>query len=180
MRCGVTGLRPTFGFVPRTGAMALSWSMDKLGPITRSVEDAALVMQAIHGPDGKDATVREAAFDWFPLSEVKALRVGYIESAFAEPVLGTPDASAEKPETDAQRRQSAEQRQLARIRQGAFFGRLAKFLLCRFFGFVFLFLAHGSARGRGDEGAVKAGEGADPITADPRRRRYRVRLRPVE
>ncbi|MGI4853769.1 MAG: amidase [Janthinobacterium lividum] len=116
-RCGVTGLRPTFGFVPRTGAMALSWSMDKLGPICRSVEDAALVMQAIHGPDGKDATVREASFDWFPSSDVKNLRVGYIESAFAEPVLRTPDASAEKPETDAQRRESTDQRQRAFERQ---------------------------------------------------------------
>ena len=54
-RCGCTGLRPTFGFVPRTGAMALSWTMDKLGPIARSVEDCALVLEAIRGPDGKDA-----------------------------------------------------------------------------------------------------------------------------
>ncbi len=116
-RCGVTGLRPTFGFVPRTGAMALSWSMDKLGPITRSVQDAGLVMAAIHGPDGRDATVREAAFDWEQSADVKTLRIGYIESAFAEPVLRTPDASAEKPETDAQRRQSAEQRQRTFERQ---------------------------------------------------------------
>ena len=57
-RCGDTGLRPTFGFVPRTGAMALSWTMDKLGPIARSAEDCALVLDAIHGPDGKDASVR--------------------------------------------------------------------------------------------------------------------------
>ena len=61
-RCGDTGLRPTFGFVPRTGAMALSWTMDKLGPICRSVEDCALVLQAIHGPDGKDASVYPADF----------------------------------------------------------------------------------------------------------------------
>lgn len=116
-RCGVTGLRPTFGFVPRTGAMALSWSMDKLGPITRSVEDAALVMRAIQGPDGKDATVREAAFDWERSTDLKTLRVGYLESAFAEPVLRTPDASAEKPETEAQRKESAAQRQQAFERQ---------------------------------------------------------------
>jgi Asp-tRNA(Asn)/Glu-tRNA(Gln) amidotransferase A subunit family amidase len=63
-RCGVTGLRPTFGAVSRHGAMALSWSMDKLGPLTRSVEDAVLVFQAIRGPDGRDPTVREAAFQW--------------------------------------------------------------------------------------------------------------------
>src|SRR5258707_246695 len=63
-RCGVTGLRPTFGRVPRTGAMALSWSMDKIGAICRSVEDCALVMSAIHGPDGKDLAVKDAAFNW--------------------------------------------------------------------------------------------------------------------
>src|ERR1700726_506109 len=56
-RCGTSGLRPTFGFVPRTGAMALSWTMDKLGPICRSAEDCALVLQAIYGPDGKDTSV---------------------------------------------------------------------------------------------------------------------------
>ncbi|MFL5564709.1 MAG: amidase, partial [Gemmatimonadaceae bacterium] len=56
-RCGTTGLRPTFGRVPRTGAMALSWTMDKLGPICRSVEDCAIVLDAIYGPDGQDNTV---------------------------------------------------------------------------------------------------------------------------
>ena len=56
-RCGTTGLRPTFGRVPRTGAMALSWTMDKLGPICRSVEDCAIVLDAIYGPDGHDHTV---------------------------------------------------------------------------------------------------------------------------
>jgi len=58
-RCGTTGLRPTFGFVPRTGAMALSWTMDKLGPICRAVEDTAIVLSAIHGPDGHDRTVTQ-------------------------------------------------------------------------------------------------------------------------
>jgi len=57
-RCGATGLRPTFGFVPRTGAMALSWTMDKIGPICRVVEDCALVLSAIYGPDGHDLSVR--------------------------------------------------------------------------------------------------------------------------
>ena len=60
-RCGTTGLRPTFGLVPRTGAMALSWTMDKLGPICRSVEDTALVLHAIYGPDGSDRTVHDVA-----------------------------------------------------------------------------------------------------------------------
>src|ERR1700742_547376 len=62
-RCGATGLRPTFGRVPRTGAMALSWSMDKIGAITRSVEDCAIVVNAIYGPDGHDLSVQPAAFN---------------------------------------------------------------------------------------------------------------------
>ncbi|MHB1937273.1 MAG: amidase [Acidobacteriaceae bacterium] len=84
-RCGVTGLRPTFGFVPRTGAMALSWTMDKLGPICRSVEDCALVMSSIYGPDGKDLSVRNAAFNWDAHFDWRALRVGYVQSAFDMP-----------------------------------------------------------------------------------------------
>ncbi|GAA3748330.1 amidase [Terriglobus aquaticus] len=99
-RCGVTGLRPTFGFVPRTGAMALSWSMDKLGPITRSVEDAALIMQVIHGPDGRDKACRDAAFDLAPV-DLKSLRVGYLESSFAVPKLQPPAPDAAKPEAEA-------------------------------------------------------------------------------
>src|SRR6516225_4480314 len=82
-RCGCTGLRPTFGFVPRTGAMALSWSMDKLGPICRSVEDCALVLDVIHGPDGKDRTVSQhAVFNWNANLEWRKLRVGYLKKDF--------------------------------------------------------------------------------------------------
>ncbi len=84
-RCGVTGLRPTFGFVPRTGAMALSWTMDKLGPIARSAEDCALVLETIHGPDGKDASVYPAHFQWDELIDLKALRIGYLKSEFDPP-----------------------------------------------------------------------------------------------
>lgn len=84
-RCGATGLRPTFGFVPRTGAMALSWTMDKLGPICRSVEDCALVLKAIHGQDGKDMSAAPAAFDWDPGFDWRALRVGYLKSGFDPP-----------------------------------------------------------------------------------------------
>ena len=116
-RCGVTGYRPTFGFVPRTGAMALSWSMDKLGPICRSAEDAALVMQAIHGPDGNDASVRPAEFNWTPSADLAKLRVGYLESAFAEPVLRTPEPGAEAPLTEAARHEADTQRQRALERQ---------------------------------------------------------------
>ncbi|HWZ60918.1 MAG TPA: amidase, partial [Gemmatimonadaceae bacterium] len=82
-RCGCTGLRPTFGRVPRTGAMALAWSMDKLGPICRSVEDCAMVLDAIHGPDGHDRTVRDAAFNWDARVDPRTLRVGYLKNDFA-------------------------------------------------------------------------------------------------
>jgi len=84
-RCGDTGLRPTFGFVPRTGAMALSWTMDKLGPIARSAEDCALILEAIHGPDGKDASVYPAGFHWEPGFDWKKLRIGYLKSEFDPP-----------------------------------------------------------------------------------------------
>jgi Asp-tRNA(Asn)/Glu-tRNA(Gln) amidotransferase A subunit family amidase len=83
-RTGCTGLRPTFGRVSRYGAMALSWSMDKLGPICRGVEDCAAVLQAIYGPDGRDATVVDAPFRWDPDLDVKRLRVGYLKSLFEE------------------------------------------------------------------------------------------------
>ncbi|MCP3977999.1 MAG: amidase [bacterium] len=81
-RCGATGLRPTFGAVSRHGAMALSWSMDKLGPIARSVEDCALVFDAIRGPDGFDDTVVERPFAWPPVRDVRKLRVGYVAEMF--------------------------------------------------------------------------------------------------
>src|SRR6202040_2123162 len=82
-RCGTTGLRPTFGFIPRTGAMALSWTMDKLGPICRSVEDCALVLDAIQGPDGKDRSVHpHAVFNWDANLDWRKLRVGYLKKDF--------------------------------------------------------------------------------------------------
>ncbi|MEP6692162.1 MAG: amidase [Gemmatimonadaceae bacterium] len=83
-RNGVTGLRPTFGRVPRTGAMALSWSMDKIGPMCRSAEDCALVLDVIQGPDGKDHSVRAAPYKWDATIKPSALRVGYIKTAFDE------------------------------------------------------------------------------------------------
>jgi Asp-tRNA(Asn)/Glu-tRNA(Gln) amidotransferase A subunit family amidase len=81
-RTGATGLRPTFGRVSRHGAMALSWSMDKLGPICRSVEDCALVFHAIHGADGKDPTARTVPFEWDPGASLSDLRIGYLASGF--------------------------------------------------------------------------------------------------
>ncbi len=83
-RCGVTGLRPTFGRVSRSGAMALSWTMDKIGPICRSVEDCALVFHAIHGPDGRDLTVVDLPFGWDPSQDLKDIRVGYLKKAFEQ------------------------------------------------------------------------------------------------
>jgi len=77
MRCGVTGLRPTYGRVPRTGAMTLCWSLDKLGPMTRSVEDAMLVLNAISGPDGADVNCIPSKLDYDAKASVKGLRVGY-------------------------------------------------------------------------------------------------------
>jgi len=81
-RNGVTGLRPTFGRVSRHGAMALSWSMDKIGPMCRSAEDCALVFSAIHGGDGLDPTARTTPFRWLSDRDVTELRVGFLEAAF--------------------------------------------------------------------------------------------------
>lgn len=78
-RCGATGLRPTFGRVSRYGCMSLSWSMDKIGPITRSVEDCALVLGAIHGADGLDPAAVTRPFYWPPERDLRSLRVGYVE-----------------------------------------------------------------------------------------------------
>ncbi len=78
MRCGITGLRPTYGRVARTGAMTLCWSLDKLGPMTRSVEDAMLVLHAISGPDAGDVSSVPSRLDFDAGAAVQGLRVGYI------------------------------------------------------------------------------------------------------
>jgi Asp-tRNA(Asn)/Glu-tRNA(Gln) amidotransferase A subunit family amidase len=83
-RCGTTGLRPTFGRVSRAGAMALSWSMDKIGPICRTVEDCAIVFDAIRGADGRDASVIDAPFAYDGRAEIAGMRVGYVAAAFDE------------------------------------------------------------------------------------------------
>jgi Asp-tRNA(Asn)/Glu-tRNA(Gln) amidotransferase A subunit family amidase len=80
-RCGATGLRPTFGRVSRHGCMALAWSMDKVGPIARSVEDCALAFGAVHGADGLDPAAVDRPFSWPSRRDVRALRVGYVETA---------------------------------------------------------------------------------------------------
>jgi Asp-tRNA(Asn)/Glu-tRNA(Gln) amidotransferase A subunit family amidase len=78
MRCGLTGLRPTFGRVPRTGAMTLCWSLDKLGPMTRTVEDALLVLQAITGPDAGDLSSVSSPLEFDATAPVSGVKVGYI------------------------------------------------------------------------------------------------------
>ncbi|MBZ5533687.1 MAG: amidase [Acidobacteriia bacterium] len=99
-RCGVTGLRPTFGLVPRTGAMALSWTMDKLGPLCRAAEDCALVLSAIYGPDGRDRTVHNAAFNWDAGVDWRKLKIGYLNKDFELPSPPTPPAEPPKEEKD--------------------------------------------------------------------------------
>ena len=80
MRCGVTGLRPTYGRVPRTGAMTLCWTLDKLGPMTRGVEDTMLVLRAVGGPDAGDVASVQAALDFDPGVRVNGLKVGYVQA----------------------------------------------------------------------------------------------------
>jgi Asp-tRNA(Asn)/Glu-tRNA(Gln) amidotransferase A subunit family amidase len=84
MRCGLTGLRPTYGRVARTGAMTLCWSLDKLGPMTRSVEDAMLVLNAISGPDAGDVSSVHSRLDFDATTSVKGLRVGYFPAWMKE------------------------------------------------------------------------------------------------
>jgi Asp-tRNA(Asn)/Glu-tRNA(Gln) amidotransferase A subunit family amidase len=101
MRCGVTGFRPTFGRVPRTGAMTLCWSLDKLGPMTRSAEDAMLVLQAITGPDAGDVSSVPSRLDFDATAPVAGLKVGYF-----------PKWMASAPATDVDRQAMEAIRQL--------------------------------------------------------------------
>ncbi len=96
MRCGVTGLRPTYGRVPRTGAMTLCWSLDKLGPMTRGVEDGLLVLRAISGPDPGDVASVPSRLDFDAAAPVAGLRVGYIPTWMKEsPATGVDRAALE-------------------------------------------------------------------------------------
>jgi len=109
-RCGCTGLRPSFGLVPRTGAMALSWSMDKLGPICRAVEDCALVLEAIYGPDGADPSVKNAAFHWDASLDWRKLRVGYLKVDFEpKPQEAAQETKEEPPATPEEQKKRDEQ-----------------------------------------------------------------------
>jgi Asp-tRNA(Asn)/Glu-tRNA(Gln) amidotransferase A subunit family amidase len=96
MRCGTTGLRPTFGRVPRTGAMTLSWSHDKLGPITRSVEDTALVLAAISGPDPGDLSSLPSRFAFDATRGVKGLKLGVVPAWMGGPAASEVEPAAVK------------------------------------------------------------------------------------
>jgi len=119
-RCGCTGLRPSFGLVPRTGAMALSWSMDKLGPICRAVEDCALVLEAIYGPDGADPSVKNAAFHWDATLDWRKLRVGYLKAEFEpkpeDQQQGAKEEPAATPEEQKKRDEQKGRREAGRAR----------------------------------------------------------------
>lgn len=96
--CGVSGFRPSFGRVPRTGAMALSWTTDKLGPICRSAEDCALVFDAIHGPDGVDYSVKSYPFNWNAATKLSSLRIAYFKPNFERRLQGADGAATPLPE----------------------------------------------------------------------------------
>jgi Asp-tRNA(Asn)/Glu-tRNA(Gln) amidotransferase A subunit family amidase len=101
-RCGVVGLRPTYGRVSRYGAMGLSWTMDKVGPICRGVEDCAAALDAIYGPDDRDITVENVPFNWQPNMPLGKLRIGYLKAEF--------DGAGVQPATDQQRQQFEQRR----------------------------------------------------------------------
>src|SRR5437868_5200774 len=98
--CGVTGLRPTYGRVSRYGAMGLSWTMDKIGPICRGVEDCAAALDAIYGPDNRDLTVGDAPFNWSADLPLDKLRIGYLKGEF--------EGAGIAPQNDQQRQQLAQ------------------------------------------------------------------------
>ncbi|HXM36924.1 MAG TPA: amidase, partial [Pyrinomonadaceae bacterium] len=96
-RCGVTGLRPTYGRASRYGAMGLSWTMDKIGPLCRGVEDCAAALNAIYGPDGRDITVGDAPFNWNPERKLADMHIGYLKTEF--------EGTGQQPQNDQQRQQ---------------------------------------------------------------------------
>jgi Asp-tRNA(Asn)/Glu-tRNA(Gln) amidotransferase A subunit family amidase len=95
-RCGVTGLRPTFGRISRYGVMALSWTQDRLGPMCRYAEDCAIVMHAVAKPDNRDMSVSDVPFNWNPQLDIKKLRIGYIPESFEDIPNPAVKASARK------------------------------------------------------------------------------------
>jgi Asp-tRNA(Asn)/Glu-tRNA(Gln) amidotransferase A subunit family amidase len=121
-RCGDSGLRPSFGLVPRTGAMALSWTMDKLGPICRTAEDCALVLSAIWGVDGRDMSVYPyAGYLWDPAFDWRSLRIGYLKSDFDDPKPFKPEqAPATESADDKKKREERDSFRQARAARTAY------------------------------------------------------------
>ena len=105
--CGVVGLRPTYGRVSRYGAMGLDWTMDKIGPICRSVEDCASALEAIYGPDDRDITVGDVPFNWPNDTPLSKMRISYIQSEF-------------EPQPNPQRQLTEQQQQMMQTRRGIF------------------------------------------------------------
>ncbi len=112
-RCGTTGLRPTFGRVSRAGAMALSWSMDKIGPICRTVDDCALVFQAIYGPDGVDPTVNDVPFKYSGNVDLSKVKIGYLKKDFES----MKEDAERKEEDDWDSSKANDQASLAKLRE---------------------------------------------------------------
>ncbi|MBX3278106.1 MAG: amidase [Acidobacteria bacterium] len=103
-RCGVVGLRPTYGRISRYGAMGLSWTMDKIGPICRGVEDCAYVLDALYGPDNRDITVGDVPFGWNPAAPLSSLRIGYLKEEFEPSAPNTPGAGGQNQAVMEERR----------------------------------------------------------------------------
>ncbi|MGE3842050.1 MAG: amidase [Vicinamibacterales bacterium] len=110
--CGVTGLRPTYGRVSRDGVMALRWTLDKVGVIARTAADAALVLDAIYGPDGRDTGVADVPFRWAPRRSLEGVRIGVLEAEFEAP-LEVPGSIAPAGDTTPIFRTALEQLRLA-------------------------------------------------------------------
>lgn len=103
-RCGVVGLRPTYGRISRYGAMGLSWTMDKIGPICRGVEDCAYVLDALYGPDNRDITVGDVPFGWNPAAPLSSLRIGYLKEEFEPSAPNTSGAGGQNQAVMEERR----------------------------------------------------------------------------
>lgn len=114
---GVVGLRPTYGRVSRYGAMELSWTMDKVGPMCRSVEDCVLVFNAIYGPDGRDGSVEDAAFTWNPAAPLAGYRIGYVRSDFEPAPAGQAGRGGGRGGANAAQQQAAAAERLKNMQQ---------------------------------------------------------------
>jgi len=114
---GVVGLRPTYGRVSRYGAMELSWTMDKVGPMCRTVEDCVLVFNAIYGPDKRDESVVDAAFNWNPAAPLSGYRIGYVRSDFEAQPAGRGGGGGGRGGANAAQQQAAAAERLKNMQQ---------------------------------------------------------------